>query len=180
MVLLGGNMKNSARYSYKLLTLLSSAGVSVAPAALLGAASVLLAPATAFANNECVPIGVDPALNGATADSYVCSGASTYAVTGIGYNTAGPLTLTSSGAMSVGPVGINLIGTGADTITYTSSSGVITGTGGPVFDVQTATGAINLTTTGITGTNIAVTYGIAAFSTSGAITIADSGTINVN
>jgi fibronectin-binding autotransporter adhesin len=174
-------MKKTRGYSFKLLTLLSTASVSIAPVALMSAAGVLLAPSTAFAINECSP-AVDPTVNGATADSYICTGS--YVGTGITYTASGPLIITGTNAHLVGPVGINLTATGADTISWNQDAGLITGTHDAVMGVTTATGAITIDTLGITGTSAVagaqVTYGILASSTSGAITITDGGTINVN
>lgn len=171
-------MKKTRGYSFKLLTLLSTASVSIAPAALMSAAGVLLAPTAALAANECVPVNTAPSANGNTADSYTCTGS--YVGTGITYTAQGPLIITGTNAHLVGPVGINLTATGADTISWNQDAGVITGTDGPVMDVTTATGAIAIDTLGITGIGATVTYGILANSTSGAITITDGGTVNVN
>lgn len=176
-------MKKSRGYSFKLLTLLSSASVSVAPAALFGAVS-LLAPTSALALNDCIPVGVDPAVNGTATDSYVCNNSiATLSTTGITYSSSGALIIDGTSAISVGPIGINLTGNGSDSVTWIQTTGVITGTSGPVMDVTTGTGAISITTTGITGTSATapnqVTFGILANSTSGAITIVDTGTINV-
>lgn len=175
-------MKKTRGYSFKLLTLLSTASVSIAPVALVSAAGVLLAPTMALAANECVPVNTAPSANGNTADSYTCTGS--YVNTGITYTAQGPLIITGTNAHLVGTVGINLTATGADTISWNQDAGLITGTDGVVMDVTTATGAITIDTLGITGISAVagaqVTYGIQAVSTSGAITITDGGTINVN
>ncbi len=143
------------------------------------AAALWLSPQMARADNECVPVGTAPSANGATADTFTCTGASTYTATGITYSSAGPLTVDSTGAMNVGTTGINLTGNGTDNVTFTAT-GVITGTAGPVVDVRTGSGAINITSAGVTGTNINTTYGILAESSGGgAIAISNSGTINV-
>lgn len=173
-------MTKSRHKSIKLLALLSSASVSLAPAAFVGAAAVLLAPATALAANECATVGVDPSANGATADSYTCTGTNTYLNTGITYVADGNLTMSGTSTLNVGTVGINLFGDGSETITWTQTTGNITGTDNQVMLVQSGTGAINLSLVGLTGTAIAVEHGMLVTSTSGAINVTTTGTVNVN
>ena len=154
------------------------AGSSLAAATIiLAAGGVALSPTAAQAANECVPIGVDPSANGPTADTYACAGS--YAATGITYSSAGALTVNSTGGMNVGTVGVNLTGNAADAVTFTAT-GALTGTAGPVLDVTSVSGPINITAAGVTGTNVNVTHGIQAVSTGGgAITVVTTGTTNV-
>ena len=171
-------MTCSRRGKLKLLALVSTAGAAFAPAAaVIGAASLTLAPATALAANECVPIGVDPTVNGAAPDTYACAG--NYAG-GITYSSSGALTVNSTGAMNVGATGVNLTGNTTDAVTFTAT-GTITGTAGPAIEVVTASGPIVIQAAGITANSGTATHGIRANSTGGgAINVATTGTVNVN
>lgn len=160
------------------------AGSSLTAATIVvAAAGGVLTPAAAWAANECVPVGVDPTANGATADSYSCPNTTSYSGTGITYSSAGPLTVASSGgAINVGAAGLNLSGNTTDSVTLNTTAGTVTGTSGPVIDVTSVSGPISITTAGITGTATGVTYGILADSTGGGdITIlSTAGNININ
>ncbi len=137
--------------------------------------SVLVLPV--HAANECAPVGTAPAENGAAADIYNCSG--NFTATGITYDSAGALTVNATGTLNVGVNGVTLSGNGADAVNFTAA-GTITGTSGPVIDVSSASGPINVTTAGITGTGAAVTHGISAVSTGGgSVNVRTTGTVNV-
>lgn len=161
------------------LSLLAGSSL-VAATIVLSAGGVALTPTAAWALNECVPVGTDPADNGSAADTFACAGS--YSATGITYSSAGALTVNATGSMNVGANGLNLTGNGADSVTLTAT-GTITGTGGPVIDVNSALGGagpINITTAGVTGTASNVTYGINATSQNGAsISISATGAVNV-
>ncbi len=162
------------------LSLLASSSLVLAGLTALGGAA--LAPSTALAANECAVVGVEPSANGQTPDTYACSGS--YSATGVTYSSAGDLTVNATGAMNVGTVGVNLTANTTDVVTFTAT-GVVTGTADPVIDVSSATGAtgtLNITTTGVTGTNVNVTHGIQAVSTTGAaISVTNTaGNVNIN
>ncbi len=163
------------------------------------AGSALIAaslPGAAFAYDECVPAnppttltdglgGVsDPTLNGATADSFSCSG--DYAG-GITYVSNGALTVTktSTGVTTVAANGIDLTGAGTDSVTWDSSIGGVTGgagTAGPVIDVTSVSGPIDIITNAVTANQAGTTHGVRATSTGGGnITISRAaGGINNN
>lgn len=81
--------------------------------------------------------------------------------------------------------GVNLSGTGTSSVTWNSSAGTLTAgaqTNGPVINASTASGAINVTTAAITGTQTTVTYGVNAVSTGGgAVNVTNTtGNVNIN
>lgn len=137
------------RYSFKLMTLLSSAAVAATPLALAAAAGLMLAPTSASAANECIPIGVDPAVNGPTADTYTCNNTvPNLSTTGVTYSSAGNLTVNTTSSINVGTVGINLTGNGADTVTFTTASGNNVSGSAPLLDITAGTGLITITNAG--------------------------------
>src|SRR5690606_35770003 len=116
----GGNIMSSKTSATRRLSWLASSSLIAASLATGAFTAVAIAPATALAANECAPVGVDPAANGAAPDSYTCS-AATYA-NGITYSSAGNLTVTktNTGVTTVTANGVNLTGNGADSITWDS------------------------------------------------------------
>ena len=167
------------------LSLLAGSSLVAAGLSAFAFTATALAPQVALAANECTPVGVDPAANGAAPDAYACS-AATYA-TGITYGSAGDLAVskTNTGVTTVTANGVNLTGSGADTVTWDSSIGGVTGgagTAGPVIDVTSGSGAISITTNTVTANQAGTTHGIRATSTGGgAITITRSaGAVNNN
>lgn len=87
------------------------------------AAALLWAPGSALADNECTPAGVDPSANGATADSFVCSGGAGAFANGIRYSSNGDLEVEYTGPASsvVGNGGIRLVANGTDDLIYRSN-----------------------------------------------------------
>jgi hypothetical protein len=154
-------------------------------AASLSFGAMALTPQTAAAQAvTCAPV---PTSGNGTAAAVYAAGTYNPGIT-CAYTGAGASVLTS-GAVTVsadaGGDGINLTGTGASTVTWNSSAGTLTAgadTNGPVIDASTASGAINITTAAVTGTQISVTHGINAVSTGGgAITVTNTtGNVNIN
>ena len=146
------------------------AGSSLTLAGLTGAATLSLAPAAALAQT-CTPATVTG--SGPGADSVSCL-AGTFP-TGITYSSEGALTvaMTANGAVVATTVtanGVTLTGNGTDPVNWDSVIGTLTGgttTNGPVIDVTTGSGAISITTAGVTGSNATITHGIRAASAGG-------------
>lgn len=151
------------------------AGGSLAAGILAAGGGAFLAPSAAQAANECAVIGVDPADNGAAADTFNCAGS--YTGSGITYASRGALTVNSTGSMNVGTVGVNLTGAGSDSVAFTAT-GTVTGTGGPAIEVTSGSGAITVSTAGVTANSGTASHGIKAVSTSGAINVTTTGTVN--
>lgn len=159
------------------------AGSSLVAATIVASTvGVMLTPTAALAANECVPVGVAPTANGTAPDTYDCPTATIYS-TGVTYSSAGALTVATSGGLAVnmGTVGINLTGNTSDSVTLNTTTSTVTGTSGPVIDVTSVSGPIDVTVAAITGTGTAVTFGVLAQSTGGGdITITNTtGNINV-
>lgn len=138
---------------------------------------VTVFPLPALGANECAPVGTTPSDNGAAADTFACSG--NYTGAGISYNSDGALTVNSTDNMNVGVNGISLQGNGADSVDFTAT-GTVTGTSGAVIDITSASGDINVSTAGVTGTGVNVTHGIQAVSSGGGnVKVSTAGIINV-
>lgn len=161
------------------------AGSSLAAAGLTAFAGVALAPTAAMAQATCAAAA--PTSGNGTNTVVYAAGTYNPGIT-CAYVGAGA-TVSTGGAVTVssltGGNGVNLSATGADAVNWVSTAGTLTGgaqTGGPVIDATSFSGAINIATAGITGSQIAVTHGIQAVSTGGgAITVsAPTGTININ
>ncbi len=168
-------------YSIKLLSLLSSASVAIAPAAVIGATSVLLAPSTALAANECAPVaptGTSPSDNGSTADTYICNG--TFTASGINYSTDGNLTITGTSALNTGAFGVNLIGNGANTINWSQTTGTISSTvsGDYAFDVDTGSGTATIGLQGVTGSSAGMLGAVHIRSTTGTVSLTTDGSVS--
>lgn len=142
------------------------------PAVLAGTALTMaaLTPNAARAANECAPVGVSPADNGAAADTFACDG--NFAGTGISYDSEGDLAINASGSLNVGTGGINLTANGGDDLSL-AASGSISGTSGAIVEIQssgaTATpGLIDVNVASVSGTNANVTYAVDVAATNGA------------
>ncbi len=156
------------------------AGASLAGLSAAAAIGLALAPTSVLAQT-CSPDPATVALPGP--DTVNCT-AGTYNP-GITYQAAGALTVTTSGGITVSTTapgapsekGINLTATGADPITWNSTtigSRIFGGdqTNGPVLDVLTADGNIDISVAGIDGSSATITHGVRAISTgSGSVTI---------
>lgn len=159
------------------------AGPAVLAMGILGGAA--LAPGAALAQTvTCVAV---PTSGDGTAAAVYAAGTynpgitCTYTGSGGSVLTSGAVTVSST----AGGDGVNLAGTGANSVTWNSSAGALTAgalTNGPVIDASTASGAINITTAAITGTQTSVTHGVNAVSTGGgAIAITNAaGNVNIN
>ena len=164
------------------------AGSSLVAASLSAFGGAVLTPTTAAAQATCVavPAPVDNGTDAVTlpAGTYNPGITCVYMGTAATVSTAGAITVSST----AGGDGINLSAAGTSAVNWNSTAGMVTGgaqTNGPVIHVPAApgwSGAINISTAAITGTNVTVTYGIDAESTGGgAITITNTtGAININ
>ena len=170
----GGNTMSLSKSVSRRLSLLTGPSLIAVGLSLFAFGGAVAVPTAALAANECTPVGVPPTANGTAPDSYTCA-ATTYA-TGITYDSAGNLTVTKTNTTTttVTANGVNLTGNGPDSVTWDSSAGTVVGgagTAGPVIDVTTGSGAINITTIGVTAFQTGATHAIRATSASGAINI---------
>jgi len=178
---IGGRVMISTQGALRRLSLLAGSSL-VAVGLSAGVFTVTsVTPTAAFAYDECVPAdgstqtdgtdGVsDPGLNGATSDNFACP--EPQYPTGISYSSEGDLTVgttTTSGLVQFSSDGIVLTGNGSDSVTWASPDQFIysdTGSG-PLLDVTTDTGDINITSGGLQAASPDATQGIHAVSTGG-------------
>lgn len=158
-------------------------------ALLLGSAALLFAPQAALAQNECMPVGVDPSLNPGP-DSYTCDQAEYD--NGVTYDADGDLTVTFTPNISeIGETngsGISLTGDGIENIVFdsaTNSSEIESrNTVGPLLDVSTVDGDIGIDVEEVDadGQNPAgVTHGIRAIASgTGSVDITTTGNVDAN
>lgn len=176
-------------------TAIGRIAAKAAPTALL--AALFLAPSAALADNECVPVGVDPSANLGLADSYDCdeSSNSNDYPDGVTYTADGDLTVNFTGGgiaevldAGVDLGGINLSATGTDSIIFDSltveteiESEAVTGA---LLNVTTADGDIDIDTGQMDAdgqTPQGVTHAIRAESTgSGSIDINTTGNVDAS
>lgn len=177
----GGNTMSKTTAARR-IALLASSSLGLAA---IASAAVVLVPATSHAANECAPVGVAPSAN-AGPDTYVCN-AALYA-SGITYSASGDLTITATPPvnssfgepyLSVATAGVNLSATGGDSLSWNSSTGIVSGTAGPILEALTEGGDISLTLKNVADwsfSSAAVTHGVRAISTNGGdITVGVSG-----
>lgn len=189
----GGNQMSLKKKTTKRLALFTSSSFVAASLSVAVAGGVALTPRDAAAQAVCTP---PPSSGGGT--NSVTYNAGTYNP-GITCTAAGgTMTVATAGAITVSTTagdtgdasdnGINLIG-GVNGVTWNSTAGTVQGgaeTNGPIIDVVTTTGAINITTGAVNRRTSpfaergeTITSGIRANSTTGAINITAGG-VNIN
>ena len=161
------------------------AGSSLVAVGLTVIGGVALAPSQAHAQATCVatPTPTGNGTNTVTIAAGTYNPGITCAYTGTAatVSTLGGITVSST----AGGNGVNLSATGTSAINWDSTLGTVVAgaqTNGPVIDAVSASGPINITTAGVTGTQVSVTHGIRAISSGGgAVTVNNTvGNVNIN